>query len=168
MITTTLKRIRAHSPCVEGWKTLLVYLGKTKADDEPLPYSRILDAIGLRDTLWCCLAEPQHTREWRLFSVWCARQIQHLMTNPRSIAALDVAERYENGEATDAELNAAYEAASWAAAWGSSGDAAWAAVRATCGAACEAAAWTSAVPAWAAAGDAAWAAQEAEFRRIVG
>ena len=47
----------------------------------------------------------------RLFAVWCARQVQHLMTDHRSIAALDVAERYANGEATREELDAALSAA---------------------------------------------------------
>ena len=110
-ITTTLNRIRAHSPCTEGWTKLLAYLGKTHADDEPLPFSVILASNGLDDALWCCRAEPQHAKEWRLFAVWCARQVQHLMADPRSIAALDVAERYANGAATDDELTAARGAA---------------------------------------------------------
>lgn len=54
-------------------------------------------------------------RTLRLFAVWSARQVQHLMTDPRSIAALDVAERFANGEATQNELSAA-GAAAWAAA----------------------------------------------------
>jgi hypothetical protein len=68
-------------------------------------------------------------RELRLFAVWCARQVQHLMTDPRSVAAIDVAERYANGEATDADLDAAWSAAS-GAAWAAvgAGYAAWAAV----------------------------------------
>ena len=73
-------------------------------------------------------------RELRLFAVWCVRQAQHLLTDQRSITAIDVAERYANGEATDEELAAAGDEA-WAAAW----DAAWAAARAA---------------AWAADGDA--------------
>jgi hypothetical protein len=115
MITTTLNRIREHNPCVSGWTRLLSHLGKTKADDEPLPYSTILDAVGLQDTLWCLRAEPQHAREWRLFAVWCARQVQHRMTVPRSIAAIGVAERHAHGKATDEELQVAWRAA-WAAA----------------------------------------------------
>jgi hypothetical protein len=65
-------------------------------------------------------------RDQRLFAVWCARRVQHLMQDPRSIAALDVAERYANGEATREELEAASAAAcaaandAWAAAWGAS------------------------------------------------
>ena len=54
-------------------------------------------------------------RELRLFAVWSARQVQNLMQDARSVAALDVAERHASGEATDAELAAARDAA-WAAA----------------------------------------------------
>ena len=107
MITTTLNRIREHQPCTDGWAKLLAYLGKTKADDDPLPYAVILKSNGLDDALWCCRAEPQYAKEWRLYAVWCARQVQHLTTDPRSIAAVDVAERFANGEATQAELDAA-------------------------------------------------------------
>ena len=143
MITTTLNRIRAHHPCEAGWAKLLAGLGKTKADDEPLPFARIVEINGLDDALWCCRAEPKHSREWRLFAVWCGRQVQHLMKDARSIAALDVAERHANGEAPDADLDAAWAAAR-AAAWDAAGDAARDA-------------------AWAAAGD----AQKAKFIEVV-
>jgi len=115
MITTTLNRIRAYAPCAEGWAKLLAGLGKTEADDEPLPYAEVVRINGIDDALWACRSEPQHAREWRLFAVWCARRVQHLMTDPRSIAALDIAERHANGTATDAELDAAQEAAQEAA-----------------------------------------------------
>ena len=87
----------------------------------------------------------------RRFAVRCARRVQHLMPDPRSLAALDVAERHAKGEATDKELAAAREAA-WAAR-----EAAWAAW---------AAAWTAAVTwareaAWATAPASAWAAARA-------
>ena len=164
MITTTLNRIREHEPCTKGWQKLLAYLGKTKADDEPLPYAVILKSNGIDDALWCCRAEPQHDKEWRLYAVWCARQVQHLMTDPRSITAIDVAERFANGEATQAELAAAGEAAgvaawdaAWDAAWGAAGEAAWGAA----GAAARGAAWV-------AAGDAARGAQSKRFLEVVG
>lgn len=54
-------------------------------------------------------------RELRLFAVWSARQIQHLMRDPRSLKALDVAERYANGLASDEELKVAREDAEIAA-----------------------------------------------------
>jgi hypothetical protein len=47
----------------------------------------------------------------RLFAVGCARKVQHLMKGQRSIDALDVAERYANGNATKNELAAAWAAA---------------------------------------------------------
>ena len=115
MLTTTLNRIRAHSPCCEGWEKLLKGLGKTAADDEPLAFSKIAEINGIDDALWCCRAEPQEWRTWRLFAVWCGRQVQHLMTDPRSTTALDVAERHANSNATDEELDAAGDAA-WDAA----------------------------------------------------
>ena len=110
-ITTTLNRIRAHGPCEPGWKKLLAGLGKTKADDEPLSFARIVEINGLDDALWCCRAEPQYAKEWRLFAVWCARQVEHLNPDPRVKAAIDTAERYANGDATNDELAAAWDAA---------------------------------------------------------
>ena len=180
---TTLNKIRAHSPCESGWTKLLKHLGKTSADDEPLPFSVILESNGLDDVLWCCRAAPEYDREWRLFAVWCARKVKHLMTDQRSADALDVAERFANGEATQAELDAA-GAAAWDAAWATAGAAAWAAAWDAAWAAAWAAAWDAALAtagaaawaaaraaAWAVAGaaarDAAWAAQKVEFLRIV-
>ena len=110
-LTTTLNKIRAYHPCSDGWAKLLTQLGKTKSDDEPLTFLTILDANGLADTIWCMRSAPEYDRQWRLFAVWCARQVQHLMSDPRSIAALDVAERYANGLATDDDLSTAHSAA---------------------------------------------------------
>jgi len=167
---TTLNAIRKHIPCERGWVKLLAYLGKTKADDEPLSLLEILKSNGLDDALWCLRAVDGHDREIRLYAVWCARQVQHLMTDKRSLAALDVAEAFANGKATKEELDAA-RAPARAAAW----DAA-AAARAAARAAAWAAAWDAATAAraaawaataaWAAAWDAATAAQEKEFIRI--
>lgn len=91
----------------------------------------------------------------RLFAVRCARRVQHLMTDPRSLAALDVAERYARGEATDEELVAARVAA----------NAAWAAMDAVAEASgVSPAAWAARATAWNAA-DAVWAAAAAEASR---
>jgi hypothetical protein len=172
-LTTTLNRIRAHKPSHAEWTRLLAGLGTTEADNKPLPFATILRINGLDFALWCARAEPQHDRVWRLFAVWCGRQVQHLLTDQRSLAALDVAERHANGMATDEELRAARDAAGAAAgdAWDATrdaagdaaGDAAWAAAW-DAWAAAEAAAWD----AWAAARAAAREAQTAEFLRIVG
>lgn len=115
----TLNQIRACSPCKSGWTKLLAHLGKTSADDAPLSIIMVLDSNGLDDALWCLQAVKGRDREIRLYMVWCVRQVQHLMSDPRSLAALDVAERFANGEATDTERDAA-----WAAAWDAAGDAA--------------------------------------------
>jgi hypothetical protein len=163
-ITTTLNRIRAHSPCRDGWGKLLLGLGKTAADDEPLPFARIVEINGLEEALWCCRAEPPHDKAWRLYAVWCARQVQHKMTDPRSIAALDVAERHAEGTATDDELAAA-ESAAWSAAWIAANSAAGSAARS----AAESAAWSAArsaaeSAAWSAARSAAWSAARSAAR----
>lgn len=121
---TTLNKIRECCPCQSGWVKLLKNLDKTKADDEPLAITTILDSNGLDDALWCLRAVDGHQREMRLYAVDCARSVQHLTDDAKSIAAIDVAERHADGLATDTELAAAW-AASWAA--GDAGDAAWAA-----------------------------------------
>lgn len=117
---TTLNKIRQHGPCADGWKKLLAALGKTQADDEPVSIAVIVESNGLADALWCLRAVEGRDREIRLFAVWCARQVQHLMTDAHRPAALDVAERFANGEASEEEL-----AAAGAAAWASARDAAW-------------------------------------------
>jgi len=192
MLTTTLENIRKHQPCSKGWARLLAYLGKTGADNDPLPYKTILESNGLEDALWCCRAEPQYSKEWRLFAIWCSRQVEHLMTDTRSRFALDVAERHANGEATDEELADA-AAAAWVAtrdaagkttliaageaaltaAGEAAGEAAWAAAWAAARATSMAAAWatlraTARDAARATARDAARAAQKEEFLRVVG
>ena len=116
---TTLDEIRKHNPCADGWEKLLKYLCKTKADDEPLAITTILDSNGLQDALWCLRAVEGKDREIRMFAVWCARQVQHLLKDQRSIDAIYVAEKYANGQATQDELDAARDDA-WSAGEGDS------------------------------------------------
>jgi hypothetical protein len=121
-----------------------------------------LDLTGLTDA------------QLRVFAVRCARRVQHLMTDPRSVAALDVAERHARGEATDAELTAAREAA-WnaaRAAWEAARVAAWyAAWYAACDAAGAAASAAACDAAGAAASNGDWQqaydAERAEQQRIL-
>jgi hypothetical protein len=127
-------------------------------------------------------------RQRREFALWCAERVRHLMTDPRSTAALDVAARHLRGEATDEELAVAgaaacgaactaaragvraaaraAEAAAWAAA-GAAEAAAWEAALAVAGAA-EAAAGAAAAAAGEAAWDAERAAQRDELERMLG
>ena len=123
--------------------------------------AKVWDACPKADwLLWILTAidAPANDKAQRLFAIWCARHTpMHdgrttsvLLTDPRSIEALEVAERFTHGNATKEEL-----AAAWAAAW----DAARAAARHAAGAEAGAAARDAAGDAArAAAGAAAWAA----------
>lgn len=160
---TTLNKIRDHCPCRDGWAKLLRHLGKTEADDEPLSLLTVLDSNGLDDALWCLRAVDGFEKEMRLFAVACARDVQHLMTDPRSLRALDVAEEYAHGRASREELDAAWNAASDAACNAAS-DAAWNAAWAEASYAAWAATWAAA---WAATWAAAREKQAARFREMV-
>jgi hypothetical protein len=74
-----------------------------------LPLVEILKSNGLDDALWC-LRSVDH-KSVRLYAVACAREVQHLMTDARSLKALDVAEAYVNGQATEEEMEQARSAA---------------------------------------------------------
>ena len=125
--TTTLARIKAANPCADSWQRALRKTGGLRkyGADTPITVRQIVDAMGLDDALWCLRTMPEHNNRWRLLAVRYARTVQHRMTDPRSLAALDVAERHANGLATDDELKAA-----WAAAADAALDAAWDAARA--------------------------------------
>ncbi len=136
--TTTLARIRAASPCEDGWRKLLGSLGKTGADDEPLDLLTVLDSNGLDDALWVLSYAMPDDRLARHFQAWCAEQVLHLFEaeRPDDARVRDQIAMLRNDEADDAARKAAREAAREAAR-----DAAWAAAR-----------------------DAAWAAQEKQLR----
>jgi len=152
---TTLNRIKLHRPCGinkddnHGFRTLLNYLGKTRVDDNPIDFLTILKSNGLDDTIWCMRSAPEYNKEWRLFAVFCARQNEHLLKDWRSIAAINVAERYAHGQATKEQLKYAAYAAAYAAdayayaAAAAAADAAYAAAYAADAAAAYAAAYAA-------------------------
>ena len=164
---TTLARIRDAKPCREGWEKLLAYLGKTAADDEPLPLLTVLDSNGLDDALWVLSNAMPDDRLARHFQAWCAEQVLHLFEaeHPNDRRVQDQIAMLRNDEAT-AEERAAAGAAAWAAARAAAGDAG-AAARAAAGDAAGAAAWDAAGAAGAAAWAAARAAQEMQLRRML-
>ena len=135
---TTLNKIWEHNPSKKGGETLLKNLGKREPDDAPLSIAFILESNGLEDALWCLRAVDGYQREMRLFAVDCARSVQHLTNDPRSVSAIDVAERHADGNASNEELAAAGDAAR---------DAAWASSKA---------AWDASWAAWHAAWAATW------------
>ena len=119
---------------------------------------------------------PKDEKNLRLFAVWCARNTPltdgrktgDMLTDPRSLNALDVAERFAHGQATRGELAAARDAA-----WAVARDVAWyVALDAARDAAWDAARVVARVVAWAAerdvaldaARDAAWDAERAAER----
>jgi hypothetical protein len=173
--TTTLNRILAASPCDEGWTKLLRHLGKTQADDEPLPLLTVLDSNGLDDALWVLSKAMPDDRLNRHFGAWCAEQVLHLFESERpddmrprraiEVARDDAATPKQRATARAAARAA--EAAARAAA-GTAAGAAWAAARAArdAGTAAGAAAW-AAWAAWAAARAAARDAQEAQLRAMI-
>ena len=135
--------------------------------------------------LWILTAieAPVNGKTERLFAIWCARSTpMHdgsttgaLLTDSRSIAALEVAERFAHGNASREELTAA-RAAAWAAARAAAEDAARAAAQDAARAAAWDAAWDAAGAAaldaaWDAALTAAWdaarAAQANQLRTMV-
>lgn len=121
MKTFSYAEIKKWSPCYDPIK----YIPETWI-------GTALDILDLKDVptadrLWVVLRTDLVSEKcMRLFAVWCARQVQHLMKDSRSIAALDVVERFVNGEASN-EARAAAEGAARAAAWAAAEAAAWAA-----------------------------------------
>ena len=149
---TPIEFCEKFKPCPEG----LVFVQKHQTLAEAWEQCHRPDWM-----VWSleCIAHPRYHKNLRLFAIWCARNTpMHdgrttgaLLTDPRSIAALEVAERFANGNATEAELTAAGTAARTAAQ-----AAAWSAA--------EAAAWSAA---WSAARSAARAAQADALRKLV-
>jgi hypothetical protein len=188
--TTTLARIRAANPCQDGWTRLLAYLGKTKADDEPLPLLTVLDSNGLDDALWVLSFAMPDDRLARHFQAWCAEQVLHIFEaeRPNDTRVRNQIAMLRNDDAADSERAAARDAARAAArtaAWDAARDAAWAAARDAARAAARTAArdaardaaWAAArtaawTAAWDAARAAAWAAaraaQEHHLRKMIG
>ncbi|MBU9534624.1 hypothetical protein KTE49_29765 [Burkholderia multivorans] len=194
--TVTLAALRKAGACYDGYNKLVRSLqGQPFTEenedrnsyihfkhDAEIPLVDVLNSNGIDDALWSLRCVSGADRDIRLFAVWCARQVEHLMRDQRSKDALDVAERFANGEATEEERVAAWDAArdaAWDAAWAAARDAArdaawaaaWAAARDAAGDAAGDAAWAAArAAAWAAAGAAAWAAardaQTEMFKRM--
>ena len=106
--------------------------------------------IPAKDRIWAATCKGVlDDKTLRLFACKCVREVWHLLTDERSRKAVEVAERYAVGDATDEELDAARDAA-WDASSSAARDAAIAAAMAAAWDAAIAAAWAAA---WAAAMD---------------
>jgi hypothetical protein len=140
MTTITLKDIKTHQPCTDGWLKLLKHLGKTKCDDEPLSLITILDSNGLEDAFWCLRVLPKEMDgKIRLFNCLLAERAlqfweKYYPNDNRPHEAIAVARKFAVGEATQQELDAPRVAALDAArVVGAAGFAARAAARAAGG-----------------------------------
>ena len=172
---TTLKTITADEAC--SWGCCYSDDHLRKLYDRPCS---ALDVLERTDGPWAVV--PPEDRLWtvayygglsdrliRLFAVWCARRALERERaagrepDPRSWSAVEVAERFANGNATAEELDAA-RAAAWAAAWAAARDAARAAAWAAAWAAARAAAWDAARDA---ARAAAWDAQLRHLAKMI-
>lgn len=153
---------RMHNACTPGIEWALAN-GLTdmrelwERDDLPAEYR-----------VWIATREGvMSDRDSRLFACWCVRQVWKLLNDERSKRAIEVAEKFANGEATKEELDAAW-AAAMAAAGAAVWDAAWAAARAAARDDAGATVWDAAC---AAAGAAVWAAaraaQSSYLRKII-
>lgn len=130
MLSVTLKDLRKAGACYSGYNKVVRSLqGKpfTTEDeyrdsyliyqhDAPVSLTSILESNDLDDAVWALRCVPDVDRDARLFAVWCARQVEHLMTDQRSHDALNVAERFAKGLATVDELSNAHTYASAASA----------------------------------------------------
>jgi hypothetical protein len=140
----TIADIRKWNPCYDPSKHLPETWQGTALDilnDNRIPF---------QDRLWVIMRKDLVSEKlMRQFVVWCARQVQRLMRDERSLHALEVAEAY-------AEYRWLINDADYVKAWeyelAAAGDAAWVAADVAIGIA----AWDAArAAAWAAAGDAA-------------
>jgi hypothetical protein len=153
----TLDEIKARRPCEEGWKKLRKSVGTRKPLSTVVTLEQILESNGVADAQWALRCIKGHDREIRLYAVQCACMVRHMMTDQRSIAALETATLYAEGLEDGAALSAA---------WSAARSAAWSAARSAARSAALSAAWSAASPAWSAAWYAArsaalkWQAEE--------
>ena len=107
MIYTTLNKIKAERLDVVGTGKLVKHLNKREADDEPISFATLTEVCGIEYALGATGTVPEHEKTWRLFAVWCLRQVQHLMIYEDGPRVVDAVERHVHGEITDAELDTA-------------------------------------------------------------
>ncbi len=108
MLYLSLNQILAHNPCEDGWKIALA-MHQTKGMDTPIPLTAYLESNEVLDVLWSLRCFKNLEGPIRLLAVGIARKVQHLNPDPQVGWALDVAERFARGLATDEEREEAGE-----------------------------------------------------------
>ena len=127
--TVTLAALRKERACVSGYNRLVRTLqGKPFTDEDeerkthlrfsykaPIKITTILESNGFQDALWSLRCVKDVDRDFRLYAIWCARQVLEPELDPRSVNSLIVATLYAEGEATYEELREANTKANHAA-----------------------------------------------------
>ncbi len=114
MAYTTLNRIKEYEPCGSGWKRLLKFLGKDKADNRRLSFKRILKSNGIHDAIWALRTLPYEDK--CLFLADVAESVLHIYEkrNPdddRPRKAIQAVRDYKVNGITREQLNKARAAA---------------------------------------------------------
>jgi hypothetical protein len=121
MLYTTLNKIRKFNPYKDGWKQLLSYLNKTKADDESLDFKTILQAVGTKEAIWCL--RTQEFKDYYKFFTRVAYSVLPIYedkypNDTRLRLGIEAVEKFMEGEISKEELEAAdnnsYEASRFA------------------------------------------------------
>jgi len=174
MPTTSFRLLHDAGACKERYRFLAKALGGIKAygRDTPITLLQILNINGLDDALWALRACPDSDTFARLLACDYAEHVLRIFETRypddyRPREAIAVSRRYARGEATDAELSAARDAArDVGAAWNAAEaarDAAWNAAEAARDAAWYAARSAARAAAWTA--ERMW--QEARLRELL-
>jgi hypothetical protein len=116
--SVTLESMRKAYANVESYNRLVLALqGKPFIERdsyidydhaELIPLTTVLEHAGIDNAIWALRCVDNANREIRLFSIQCARQVEHLMNDPRSVYALEIAADFAEGAATLEELRSAH------------------------------------------------------------
>ena len=122
MPTTSFRLLHDAGACKERYRFLAKALGGIKAYgvNTPITLLQILDINGFDDVLWALRACPDSDTFARLLACDYAEHVLPIFEtqypdDDRPRKAIAVSRRYARGEATDAELSAAWSAAGYAA-----------------------------------------------------
>src|SRR5208337_2397027 len=106
----TIAELLELNPCPEGVDALRQGLPYAVTDETPIPAWEAASVVPLDDALWALDRHPALALQRRLFAVWCARSALIYTNDWRVVQAVNVAERYAHGQATQAQLDAASDA----------------------------------------------------------
>lgn len=103
-LMTSLCDIHEGDPCEYGWAKLTEARDSIdETDTRSFPVTDIYKSNDFADMLW--VADKDYSNTAGLlhgFAIWCAKRVEHLVTDPVILNALRVAERYNSPEGCDA------------------------------------------------------------------